>query len=359
MKHLIRLILSVFVTISTLIMIGCGGNSNADTDSKDDISVAVPVEVATVESGDISAYFSGTASLEAEEETDVVAKVGGIVEKILVEEGDQVKANQTLAVLDDEKLVVQLEQAKANLQKLENQYQRSEELYNKSLISAEEFQKAKYEFEHQQAAYNLAKLDLQYTRIRSPISGVIAQRQIKVGNMVLANQATFRVTGMDPLLAILHVPERQLGKLKPGHPASLKVDAMTEDLFNGHVERISPVVDPATGTVKVTVEINDTSRRLKPGMFARVHITHDVHSNTMLIPKEAVIAEDRDSRVFVIRDSMAFRQNVEIGYINTSKIEIVDGLNLGDIVVTTGKGSLKDSTRVLPIKPTRDLLAQK
>ena len=148
------------------------------------------------------------------------------------------------------------------------------------------------------------------------------------------------------LLAVLHVPERQISKIRIAQAADLKVDAVESDEFRGRVERISPVVDPSTGTVKVTVEVRDASRKLKPGMFARIHIVHDVHADAILVPREAIIAEDNESSVFVVRDSTAYRQTIETGYVNSSHIEVLDGLALGDTVVTTGKGSLKDSSRV-------------
>jgi len=189
-------------------------------------------------------------------------------------------------------------------------------------------------------------LDLNYSSIRAPISGVVAERKIKVGNMVLPNQATFRVTSLDPLLAVLHVPERQIGKLRVGQLAKLGVDAVRDKEFVGKLTRISPVVDPATGTVKVTVEMHDPSRQMKPGMFARLNIIYDVRKSTMLVPKDAIMAEDKESAVYVVKDSLALRQIVETGYVNTTHIEVLSGLAPQDTVVTTGKGSLKDSSRV-------------
>jgi membrane fusion protein (multidrug efflux system) len=324
---------------------GCGRRSHSETNGEDE-TVVVPVEVGVVTMGDIASHFTGTATLEAEDETGVVAKVGGVVREIFVEEGDYVFAGQVLAKLDDEKITVQLAQAAANLRKLEDDYDRSKELFDANLISAQEFQRVKYEYEHQRAAYDLAKLDLDYTSIRAPIGGVVAQRMIKIGNMVLANQATFRVTDLDPLLAVLHVPERQIDKLRVGHAARLVVDAIEDAEFGGRIERISPVVDPETGTIKVTIEVRDVSKQLKPGMFARVHIVHDTHTNTVLAPRDAVIEEDDQTSVFVVQDSTAYRRIVETGYVNSVHIEVVKGLSDGDTVVTIGKGSLKDSTRV-------------
>jgi len=341
-KAVLYAVLALFLLANAA---GCGRRGNGKSNG-DEGKALVPVEVAEVSRGDISAFFTGTATLEAEEETGVVAKVGGVVSRIFVEEGDYVAAGQLLAKLDDEKIALQAERARADLENLEQEYRRSEELFKSSMISAQEFQKAKHDYERQKADYDLARLDLEYTSIRSPIGGVVAERLIKVGNMVLPNQVTFRVTGMNPLLAVLHVPERQLGKLEVGRPATLEVDALRGEEFTGRIEKISPVVDPSTGTVKVTVEVRDPTGSLKPGMFARVNIVHDVHAGAMLVPKEAVIAEDRESCVFVVRDSTAHRVNVTTGYVNSSHIEVLSAPAEGDTVVTIGKGGLKDSSRV-------------
>ena len=328
---------------------GCGKDSQSKPKDKKDVA-AIPVEVSQVGTGNIAAYFSGTATLEAEGDASVVAKVGGVVKQILVEEGSYVKVGQVLAKLDDERLAVQLAQAEANLNKLENDFRRNEELFNKKLVSAEVYQRAKFEYDSQKAAFEMTKLDHDYASIRAPISGVVALRMIKVGNMVLPNTPTFRITDFDPLLAVLHVPEREMSKLRVGQPATLTVDAIANADFTGRIARVSPVVDPTTGTIKVTVEVRDPSRQLKAGMFGRVNVVHDVHTNALLVPKGAVMAEDAESAVFVVQDSVAYRKLVKTGYINGANIEILSGLQAGDKIVTTGQGSLKDSSKVEIVK---------
>ncbi len=325
--------------------IGCGTDSQSKP-RDENTATPLPVEVASVETGSITAFFSGTATLEPEDEAEVVAKVQGVVKEILVEEGDQVRAGQVMARLDDERPSVKLAQAAANLGKVESQYNRDKELFAKKLISAEDFQRAKFEYESQKAAYGLARLELAYTSIRAPISGIVAERKIKVGNMVLANQTTFRITDFDPLLAILYIPEHEMSKLRAGQPASLTVDALPGVPFHGRVDRISPVVDPTTGTFKVTVVVRDPTRRLKPGMFARIRIVYNVHENTLLIPREAILAEDAESAVFVVRKKVAYRTLVQTGYADSVRVEVLSGLTPGDTVVVTGQGSLKDSSRV-------------
>jgi membrane fusion protein (multidrug efflux system) len=349
MRRFVKILGSLAMLSAVLLNLGCGKDSNSMTKDKKEVA-AIPVKVSHVEAGDISAYFTGTTTLEAEEDASVVAKVGGVVEQILAEEGTYVKAGQILAKLDDEKLAVQLAQSEANLHKLENDFRRHEELFNKKLVSAEVFQRAKFEYESQKAAYEMTKLDHDYASIRAPISGVVAQRMIKVGNMVLPNMPTFRITDFDPLLAVLHVPEREMSKLRVGQPAALTVDAIAGENFSGRIARVSPVVDPTTGTIKVTVEVRDPSRQLKAGMFGRVNIVHDVHTNTLLVPKSAVIAEDAESAVFVVQDSVAYRKLVKTGYVNGANIEVLEGLKAGEKIVTTGQGSLKDSSKVEVVK---------
>lgn len=340
--------IAILLTFSLMALgpIGCGKDSQSKTKEGSEAVMAVPVEAAQVAHGNVAAFFSGTATLEAEAEAMVVAKVPGVVKEILVEEGSYVRAGQVLARLDDEKLALQVQQAAANLRKLENDFHRNEELFNKSLISAEVHQRAQFEYESQKAAFDLAKLELDYAAIRAPINGVVAERRIKVGNMVLANVPAFKVTSFDPLLAVLFVPEREIGKLQANQAASLTVDAIAGAEFSGKIERISPVVDPTTGTVKVTIEVRDESKRLKAGMFGRVNIVHDVHTNTLMVPKDAVLSEDKESAVFVVQDSLAFRKVVKTGYANATHIEVLEGVKDGDTVVTTGHGSLKDSSKV-------------
>jgi len=346
MSRFAKVIAALSIIGLVFVHLGCSKDSHSETKKAKEASAAIPVEVAHVETGSIAAYFTGTAILEAEGDASVVAKVGGVVKGILVEEGANVKAGQILAKLDDEKLAVQLAQAEANLRKLENDFHRHEELFNKKLVSAEVYQRAKFEYESQKAAFDMVKLEYDYSAIRAPISGVVAERMIKVGNMVLPNTPTFRVTDFDPLLAVLHVPEREMGKLRAGQPASITVDAVPDAEFSGRIARISPVVDPTTGTIKVTVEVRDPSRQLKAGMFGRVNIVHDVHQNALLVPKGAVLAEDAESAIFVVQDSLAYRKLVKTGYVNGAHIEILEGLKAGEKIVTTGQGGLKDSSKV-------------
>lgn len=342
---------ATLLSMFTLQACGNGGEQNNNNNDEDnDSTLVIPVEVNDVSRGDISAYYSNTATLEAVQEATIVSKVRGIVQELEVEEGDYVRAGQVLAKIEDDQYRIESERAKATLDRLNNEYNRNKELFEKNLISAEVYENSRYEFESQKSVYELAKLNYDFTSIKSPISGVISERFIKVGNMIGTDQQVFKVTDFDPIQANLFIPEHERSKMKKGQLAELIADAIPGQVFTGKIERISPTIDPLTGTFKVTVYLDDNDDLLRPGMFGRVKIVYDTRFNTKMIPKSAIISEDETQSVFVIKDSLAFRKTITTGYVNGVTVEVVDGLEDGEIVVTTGQGSLTDSTRVNVIR---------
>ncbi len=326
---------------------GCSGEAQSKSpEEAEEEEARIPVEAASVVRGTISAYYTGTASLEAEEEATVATKTSGVVTKLFVEEGDFVRAGQALAQLDGERLALELARTEVSLNTLKREHERNQGLFDKQLISVEEFERVRSDYEAQQAAYDLAKLELDYTTIRAPISGIVSQRNIKVGNTLRLNDPAFHISDFDPLLAVMHAPERELGTLRVGQEAQLLVDALQQSVFPGVIERISPVVDPTTGTFKVTIEVKDSSKQLKPGMFGRIRIVYDTRDEALLVPKEAVIEEDEVASVYLIRSGEAFRMDVEKGFTDTRHVEIVSGIEEGDTVITAGQASLRDSSNV-------------
>ena len=200
-----------------------------------------------------------------------------------------------------------------------------------------------------QAADRLAKLELSYTEIRAPIDGVVSERFIKLGNTIDVNTPAFQVTSLEPLVSYLHVPEREYRRLAAGQETTIQVDALPGTNFVGQVARISPIIDPETGTFKLTIEVSDPSRTLKPGMFGRISIVSDKRSDAMQIPRSAIIEDAGNSTVFVLSDDTVERKLIRTGYSDGGFVEVLEGLNDGDSFVVVGQASLKDGTRVVVI----------
>lgn len=341
-----KLLCIIFVLAVAWVLCSCSTSSSSQPKEEKEEEAGIPVETAEVIRGSVTAVYTGSTTLEAEEEAVVVAKVAGVVKNIFVEEGDSVQADHVVAKLDDKQYELEFFQAKSQLEKLYNEFQMNQSLYVNKIISKESYEKSRFEHHIQEAAHDLAKLKLDYTEIRAPISGIVSQRFIKVGNMIKVDQQAFHITDFDPLLAVLHVPEKEMSKLQIGFPADITADALPGAKFQGKILRISPIVDAGSGTIKVTVEVKDKTSRLKPGMFTRVHIVYDTHENTLLVPKDAVLSEDSETTVFVVKKDKVVKRNIEIGYENSTHVEIVSGINVGDIIVTTGLSSLKDGSKI-------------
>ncbi len=332
----------------------CGSGEEQGEQEEEEETPPVPVEVSQPLRGDIYAVYSGTAPIEAFAEADVIAKVDGEIRELLVEEGDEVTKDQVLARLDGDRLRLELNESQARLRKLQRDFERNQELKEKGLISEGDFEKIQYDLEALQASYNLASLELDYTQIRAPIDGVVSERYVRLGNTINVGEPLFRVTSFDPLVTYLHVPEREYRQLSPGQPVAIDIDALAGQRTIAEVTRVSPIVDPDTGTFKITVEISDEERRIKPGMFARLSIVYDRHANALQVPRSAIVEDAGESSVFVVEDNIAIRKFVETGFSEKGMIEITAGLDDNDAVITVGQVGLKADASVTVINAADD-----
>lgn len=334
---------------ATLALAACGrggdksGGKPGDPDSK--APEAVPVEVARVSRRAIAASYTGTAPLEARAESQVVAKTSGVALDVMVKEGQQVKAGQTLVRLDSARAVLQAAQSAAQMRKLESNYARSRKLAEQQLISANDIDQIKFDLENARATNRLANLELSYANVKAPISGVVAQVSIKPGNFVQINSPIVRLVDISKLEATLNVPERELETLKSGLPVVLRVDAMPGKTYTGVVDRVAPVVDSGSGTFRVICAF-DSGGILQPGMFARIQIDYDQRANALVLPRTALLDDETQPAVYTIANGKAVRTPVKLGYVDGEWVELRGGLKLGEQVVTAGKVALREGSAV-------------
>ncbi|MBS0465216.1 MAG: efflux RND transporter periplasmic adaptor subunit [Proteobacteria bacterium] len=308
----------------------------------------VPVETTAVTRRAISASYNGTAALDAPDEAQVIAKTSGIVLQLLTEEGQHVKAGQVLVKLDSQRQRLGVQQAQAQVDKLQANYDRSQKLAAAKLVSASDNDQIKYDLANARAALDMAKLELSYTDVVAPISGVVAQRSIKLGNFVQINSPIIRIVDDSVLQATLNVPERELSKLRAGLPATMELDALPGKSFKGVVDHVAPMVDAGSGTFRVVCRFAGEGL-LQPGMFSRIRIDYDRHADALVVPRIALLDDSADPAVFVVRAGKAVRVPVGVGYTDGEWAEIRSGLAAGDAVVTAGKAALRDGSAVTVI----------
>ncbi|MEM6511363.1 MAG: efflux RND transporter periplasmic adaptor subunit [Pseudomonadota bacterium] len=327
---------------------GCGVGEASTLDAQTrESSIPVPVEVTFPTRADIFATYDATASIESDFDAPAMARVAGEVVELLVEEGDAVSAGQVLARLDGERLRLTMLSAKANLEKAQREYERYQDLHERGLVSASMYDGLRYELEALKATYDLAALDYDYSNLRAPIDGVVASRDIKLGQNLSAGASAFRITNTTQLKAELRIPQSELPKFSAGHTATLAVDSMPEQRFVARIERISPTIDTRNGTFRATAVIDNTRGDLAPGMFARFSIAYEKHEDALLIPARAIVNEDEISTVYVLANDAVEQRTVVVGVQSGDNVEIVDGLDAGDQIVVVGQSSIRDGSKVL------------
>jgi len=348
----------------------------------------VPVELVEATSGEISAFVTATANLRAFREVDVACRTDGVVEEVLVEEGDYVNTDQPLCRLDSSQLEIQLqselqrlaqaklqtekarirqEKAQVQIKNCKEELSRYEELYKNKLVSETEVAQLQYrleELEHDQrvsssetrelthhvdeleAETEQIRLQLARTSVRAPFDGYIIQRMVEPGRTARSMESLFKLADFSPLYADVFLSEAEARQVKPGHPAVISLGVDDNIQARGRIARISPVVDQATGTVKITIELLGSNPAFKPGAFVRVGITTETRPDAILIPKRAVMEEDDVKYVYVADGETAVKTEVVTGYKEHDQIQIVAGISRGQQVVVAGQGALKDGTRL-------------
>ncbi|MDA2923145.1 efflux RND transporter periplasmic adaptor subunit [Acidobacteria bacterium AH-259-L09] len=357
------------------------GNGNGDEE-------AVPVELVRARQGEISYFVSSTANLRPLREVSVVAQGEGIAKEVLVEEGDHVRKGQLLSRLDDTEPRIRLQSARQKLAQAKLQLETSrirnekaqvqvkntgeeldryQRLYKEKLVSEREVAQIKYkldELEHDlrvsssesrelvhkveelEAEIEQSQLEISRTRIEAPYSGYITKRTVDLGQTVKNGDELFKLGDFSPLLTEVFLSEREASQVSPGQSVTVISGVDESQSIQGHVARVSPIVDQSTGTVKVTVELKNARGPFKPGAFVQVDIQSDTRRGSVLVPKRAVVEEDNRRFVFVVEKDKARRVPIELGYESNAEVEIRQGISPGEAVVVAGHGALKDGSMV-------------
>jgi HlyD family secretion protein len=336
------------------------------------------VQMAEATSGDISASMTVVGNLIGEQTVDVVPRTGGRLVSVNVQLGDRVRRNQLLGKIEDFEIVEQVKQAEASLEVAratirqrdadlkvaELNFERSKNLFGRQLLAKQALDDAESRFLAAQAQLDLSRaqatqtsarleelqINLGNTRIISPVDGFVARRNADAGAWVSQNAPVVSVVDISRLRLVANVVEKDLRLVNVGDPANVEVDAFPGDVFKGRIARVSPVLDPATRTAPIEVEIPNADNRLKPGMYAKVLLTIEERKGTTIVPKVAVVDFEGKRGVWVpVADNKARFVPVTLGLEDPERMEILDGLKPGDRIITDGASSLRaGDTVVLP-----------
>ena len=334
------------------------------------------VEVGSVKRGEMSEQMTVVGNLIGAATVEAVPKVAGRLEGVAVRLGDRVNRGQQLAKVEDHELREQIRQAEASYQVsaatirqreadlnlAKSNLDRSKNLFDRQLIPKQTYDDADARFQAAAAQLDLAKaqhaqaearldelkINLSNTVISSPVNGFVAKRMLDPGAWVTPNSAFLSIVDIGVVRIVANVVEKDLRRITTGQQAAVEVDAFPGEKFTGRVAHIAPVLDPATRTAQIEVEIQNTQFRLKPGMYARVDFTVERRPNALIIPANALVDVQGKRGVFrPAEGDIAKFHPIEVGLMDEKQIEIASGLAEGDRIVTTGAAALKDGDKIV------------
>lgn len=326
--------------LSAGLLASCSSSSSSKATEEQSADTVRLVEVAPAEMRALSLSEEFTAQLEAKVVNNITAQAGGRLKQLLVKVGDRVGAGQAVARME----ATQAAQAQIQLADAKTNFARMDELYKVGGVSKAQWEQAKSAVDQAKLAYGNAA---ENTVLRSPISGFVTAKNYDNGDMTSPQLPVVVIQQIAPVKAVIGVSERYYSYLKKGAAATLSVDALGEETFSGIVTNIFPTLDPVTHTVSTEIEVANKDLKLRPGMYARVHLDFGT-KEALTVPDKAIVRQAGSGAryVYVFSGGKAVYRAVELGQQQGDLYEVVSGLNAGDQVITSAPSNLKNGLSV-------------
>jgi membrane fusion protein (multidrug efflux system) len=307
----------------------------------------VTVEIAQVAAATVQEDVDAVGTLRSNEAVVVRPEISGRIDRLNFTEGAAVQKGQVIVALDDSVPAAELAQAKANLALAESNFQRTQELEKQKFVSATAKDQALNGLRVAQANVQLAEARLAKTKIVAPFGGIIGIRQVSVGDYVKEGQDLVTLEDISALKVDFRVPEQMVAALRPGQTVEMFTDALPGRKHVAIVDAIDPLVDQAGRAVLLRARLRNSDGQLRPGMFVRTRLIVSQRVNALTVPEEALVPVGADQFVFRVMDGKAQRVKVRVGVRRGGTVEVLEGLSLGDKVVTAGQLKLRDGVLVV------------
>lgn len=289
--------------------------------------------------------ITANGTLRAEESVELQAEVNGKIIALNFREGTVVRAGDVLVKIDDSSLQASLRRADARRELAEHRERRIAKLLSEGGFSQQAYDEARAELAVQQAEADVIRAEIKRTEIRAPFDGVVGLRFVSLGAYVNPNTRIATLQRVDNLKLDLSVPERYASRIRVGTPLTFTVAGSTES-YHGEIYAAEPRIDVSTRTILLRALCSNPSLALLPGTFARVELTVTETEPSLLVPAISVLAGLDERFVFVSRDGRAERLRVRTGARTASRVQIVEGLQVGDVVLTSGVQQLRSGLPV-------------
>jgi len=310
---------------------------------------AIGVEAVPVGVAELKDAVAAVGSLKSSESVVLRPEIAGRIAAINFREGAAVERGAVLVALDASTQDAELKQAQASFALAQANLRRTEDLFARKFVSERAQDEAAANLKVVEANTQLAEARLRKTQIRAPFAGIVGIRNVSVGDYVKEGQELINLEAIDNLKVDFRLPEAYLGQVRRGQDLELMTDVLPDESFSATVDAIDPLLDAAGRSVSVRARLPNPNGKLRPGMFARVKLAFGATRQALVVPEEALIPAGTEQFVFRVREGKAERVKIRTGQRGDARVEVVEGLQRGDMVVTAGQLKLRDGA---PVKLT-------
>jgi membrane fusion protein (multidrug efflux system) len=286
-----------------------------------------------------------SGSLIPNEEVNLSFETSGKITGIFFEEGTEVRKGQVMAKINDAPLQAQLKKLEAQYQSTSDRLARQKALYEQDAVSKEAYQEAEANYNKLQADIEECRAKLDQTELKAPFNGIVGLRQVSVGAYASPNVNIATLTNIEKLKVEFAIPERYAGVLQNGAKVTFRVEG-SDELYNAEVYATNSKVDPNTRTFLVRAIYNNVGRKLVPGRYVNVSLDTRTYPNALAVPSEAIISEMGIDKVFLYKGGRAIPQEITKGLRSDAMVQVLNGLSVGDTVITSGTMQLRTGMKV-------------
>ena len=274
------------------------------------------------------------------------SEIDGVIEKIDFEEGDEITKGKRLVDISTKEHRLKLKIAITDSNLADINIKRDEKLAAQNLIPNAQLDQTKTRAESASLNKELAEISLNKSLISSPLKGTIKTRHIKVGEFVRKGDKLVEILDIDKILVKVNIPEQEILSIQVGQNVEVALYIMEKKTFLGRVKNIGLEADSSNRTFPVEILVDNKERQLRAGMLARATFTKNVDQDQIVIPRHTVLERDQGRVVYVFEDGKAFRRDITIGLSQLDQVQVVQGLNKGELIVVEGHTKLTDGEEV-------------
>ncbi|MFH0843672.1 MAG: efflux RND transporter periplasmic adaptor subunit [Bacteroidota bacterium] len=343
-----------YLTLSAALILAFSGCRNQDQNLSADVEI--PVSVEELKLTTIEEYVNTTGTAFPEGEIELKSKIAATyflernpMKGRLWQMGDRVKKGDLVARLEDEEYInsVKMETNQLNLELMETELHKQESLYEKGGVTLKDLKTAEINYENAKTTVVNSKLQLEKTRIVSPIEGVIVDLPYHTqGTQVETGVTVVKIMDYKTMYMDVQLPEKYISDIESGQLVWLTNYTIPEDTIIGHLTQLSPAINADTRTFKGTVSIENNDFLLRPGMFVKADIVTNHKDSVIVIPKSIILSRQKGKTVFVVDRGIAAERIIETGLENMSDVEVTRGLEKNERVVISGFETLSNRSKV-------------